>query len=607
MLDQAITQLISMEQDWDPTQLVEDFIHQIHLLASNSSFQYLKEILDENNSLRDRNSILSITNDENVKSLARIQQLLADESQRCGDRGTTIAELEKRVGEFDDSIKALKEESESAQAKLVEKGDEVSTLQDKLAGADIEREAHQMQLAEKEAVLTTTREELTGKDADLEAAKTQLADDETRINNLIDEAQKKGAEIETITAQLNEAVDGNSALKKDLEDKASELETLQADLGKAQSEIVAAKAAQEQTLKELEGVREEATLFRSKFENLDKLSFKMKTPPPVTTLHLGPGAVRGGPGPGRLLGRPVGEKWAPLRTHPRVSRMIPLPLSNSGSAKQMRTAALVGILGWACAQHLFQPTYLLQCNELCGVLASLADDDHARETYLRSVLLPVSPSRQKENGKKRIQQAVFDVLACVAPLLPKQRQEEVKSSLEAVCKHICGQWMRLQLLEEKIEPSFDAYDGDDWKLIELPVFSGTSAATSTPQPQDSADGGGGSSGESTGTCAVAEEGITDIEDIAAVLWPSFLSSREGESELLTEGIVVAKSQTRAAYHEEKAGLLLGFHRAARQIARKDRTKSFATAGEEMNGAKDFLRPGSGGGHESGEDEDGDEG
>lgn len=303
-----------------------------------------------------------------------------------------------------------------------------------------------------------------------------------------------------------------------------------------------------------------------------------------------------------------GEKWAPLRAHPRVSRMIPLPLSNSGEAKQMRVAALVGILGWVCAQHIFQPTYLLQCNELCGVLASLADDDHARETYLRSVLLPVSPSRQKENGKKRIQQAIFDVLACVAPLLPKSRQEEVKSSLEAVCKHICGQWMRLQLLEEKIEPSFDAYDGDDWKLIELPVFSGTSAVPLTPQPQDGGSGGGSSGGDSTGTCAVVEEGITDIEDIAAVLWPSFLSSRDGESELLTEGVVVAKAQTRAAYHEEKAGLLLGFHRAARQIARKDRTKSFATAGEEMNGAKDFLRPGSGGGHdESGEEEDGDEG
>lgn len=283
MLDQAIPELTSMEQDWDPTQLVEDFMHQIHILASNSSFQYLKEVLEENNSLRDRNGILSITNDENVKSLARIQQLLADESQRCGERGTTIAELEKRVEGFDDSIQALKEESESAQAKLVEKGNEVSSLQDKLAGTDIEREAHQMQLAEKEAILTSMREELSGKDTELEAAKTQLADDEARITNLIDETQRKSAEIEAIASQLNEAVDGNTALKKDLEDKASELVTLQADLGKTQSEIVAAKEAQEQTLKELEGVREEATLFRSKFENLDKLSFKMKTPPPVTT------------------------------------------------------------------------------------------------------------------------------------------------------------------------------------------------------------------------------------------------------------------------------------------------------------------------------------
>ncbi|KAK7967549.1 uncharacterized protein PG986_001826 [Apiospora aurea] len=621
MLDQAITQLRTMEQDWDPTQLVEDFIHQTQLLASNSSFQYLKEILDENNSLRDRNSILSITNDENVKSLARIQQLLADESQRCGDRGAIIAELEKRAEELDNNIKALKEESESAQAKLSEKGGEVSALQDRLAGADIERETHQLQLAAKEGVLTTAREELSSKDAELETAKTLLANTESQISNLIDETEKKTREIEAITSQLNEAADGNSALKKELEEKTSELATLQVDLQKAQSEIVTAQEAQEQTLKELEGVREEAAFFRSKFENLDKLSFKMKTPPPVTTQqHLNSmftaaytwalELFAGDLDPAAFSGALSGEKWAPLRTHPRVSRLIPLPLSNSAKAKRMRVAALVGILGWVCAQHLFQPTYLLQCNELCGVLASLADDNHGRETYLRSVLLPVSPSRQKENGKKRIQQAVFDILACVAPLLPKSRQEDVKSSLEAVCKHICGQWMRLQLLEEKIEPSFDAYDGDDWKLIELPVFGGSVAA---PPPHDNnADGGGGgggsSSGESVGTCAVAEEGIGDIEDIAAVLWPSFLSSRDGASELLTEGVVIAKAQTRAAYHEEKAGLLLGYHRAARQVARKDRTKSFATAaGEDMSGAKDFLRPGSGAGREGGEEEDGDEG
>ncbi|KAK8111983.1 uncharacterized protein PG998_008440 [Apiospora kogelbergensis] len=620
MLDQAITHLTSMEQDWDPTHLVEDFIHQTQLLASNSAFQYLKDILEENNSLRDRNSILSITNDENVKSLARIQQLLADETQRCGERDASLAELEKRAAEFDEKIRLLKEESESTQAKLAGKDDEVSALQDKLAGADIEREAHQLQLAAKDGELTTARDELSNKDADLEATKMQLAENEAHINNLIEEAQTKSGKIDNIISQLNEAIDDNSASKQELEDKASELDTLQADLGKAQSEIVAARENQEQTLKELKEVRDEAAFFRTKFENLDKLSFNMKTPPTVTTQQQlnsmftaaytwASELFAADLDPAAFSGASSGEKWAPLRTHPRVSRLIPLPISNSAEAKRMRVAALVGVLGWTCAQHMFQPTYLLQCNELCGVLASLADDDHDRETYLRSVLLPVSPSRQKENGKKRIQQAVFDVLACVAPLLPKARQEEVKSSLEAVCKHICGQWMRLQLLEEKIEPSFDAYDGDDWKIIELPAFDGSTDATSSHQQDNEARGGGGSSsGESTGTCAVAE-GITDIDDIAAVLWPSFLSSRDGESELLTEGFVVAKAQTQQAHHEEKAGLLLGFHRAARQIARKDRTKSFATTpgvGEEA--PKDFLRPGSGdGAHESGEEGEGDEG
>lgn len=273
-----------------------------------------------------------------------------------------------------------------------------------------------------------------------------------------------------------------------------------------------------------------------------------------------------------------GTIWAKIRNHGRVNRIIPLPLSNTREAKQMRICAVLAIVAWSLAQYIFQPTYLLQCNELSDLLAGLADDDPVREHYLRSVLLPVSPSKQKSNGKKRIEQVVVEVFASVSPVLPNSKHDEFRSSLETMCKQICGQWMRLQLLEEKIEPSFDAYDDEDWKLLQLPFFGDANA-----EPVDE-----GAATES----AIADDDrykpVGDIEDIAAVLWPSFLSFRGGESELVTEGFVLNKAQVKPAYNEEKAALLQGIHRAARQISRKDRTKSFVTNGEDMSAVKSFL-------------------
>lgn len=270
--------------------------------------------------------------------------------------------------------------------------------------------------------------------------------------------------------------------------------------------------------------------------------------------------------------------WAKIRVHGRVNRIIPLPLSNTREAKQMRICAVLAIVAWALAQYIFQPTYLLQCNELSDLLDGLADDDPVREHYLRSVLLPVSPSRQKANGKKRIEQVVVEVMACISPVFPSSRHEELRGSLETICKSICGQWMRLQLLDEKVEPSFDAYDEEDWKMLNLP-------------PINNDDEGGAALGIPATESAIVDDdryqAVGDIEDISAVLWPSFLSFRGGESELLTEGFVLNKAQVKPAFNEEKAALLQGIHRAARQMSRKDRTKSFVTNGEDMS-IKAFL-------------------
>jgi hypothetical protein len=176
------------------------------------------------------------------------------------------------------------------------------------------------------------------------------------------------------------------------------------------------------------------------------------------------------------------------------------------------------------------------------------------------------------------------------------------------------------LLEEKIEPSFDAYDDEDWRLLHLPCFGASSkeqAQGDSPEASDEIPDGSSDNSEGTGddpyssgdnsaaeSAITDDHGVGDIDNIAAVLWPSFLSSRAGESELLTEGFVLSKTQVKAAYDEERAGMLQGVHRAARQMARKDRAKSFATTGgDELGSLRSFLPldPESGGGSEGGGD------
>ncbi|KAK9772499.1 hypothetical protein SCAR479_10872 [Seiridium cardinale] len=536
-----------MMAEGDPSTLLESFIRHVQALAQDDSYQYLKGVLEENSTLKERNHILNITNDENHRTISKLQQQLDDSAKHGEEQTEEIATLNHDKSLLGEKVALLESDAETTKAQLNENADEISRLQ-----------------------------------GDLSEKNTEL--------------ENTNAELESTKTQLDESKDECSKLQADVNFRDSEIEGLKVSLDEEKSALAASQAAHEETTKELQATREDLEAKNTRLGELNALSFKMKSPPQEQThqqLHsMFTMAYKWAENlfvddleESAFVTPSSGTIWAKIRNHGRVNRIIPLPLSNTREAKQMRISAVLAILAWSLAQYIFQPTYLLQCNELSDLLAGLADDDPVRENYLRSVLLPVLPSKQKANGKKRIEQVVVEVYAAVSPVLPNGRHEEFRSSLESICKQVCGQWMRLQLLDEKIEPSFDAYDDEDWKLLSLPAFDGNDTETAAAEAGTVAD-------DAATESAIAEDdryqGVGDIEDIAAVLWPSFLSFRGGESELLTEGFVLNKAQVKPAYNEEKAALLQGIHRAARQISRKDRTKSFVTNGEDMGVVKSFL-------------------
>ncbi|KAI0127205.1 hypothetical protein BJ170DRAFT_595083 [Xylariales sp. AK1849] len=526
-----------MVEDSDPSQLLESFIRHVQTLATDTSYQYLKGILEDNATLKDRNNVLSITNEENFKTLAKLQQQLADEAKRNDEQNAEVVNLTTENADLTKKVTTLEGEAETTRAQLNESTEEISKLET----------------------------DLIDRDAEIQKTTSQLTESTDEIARFEGELSDSGVEIETLKTGLHDARDENTRLQADVSFRDSEIEGLKACCEEERMNLAAASQQHLHTMFTLAYKWAEG-LFT---DDLDQGVFVASS-----SAH-----------------------WAKIRNHNRVNRIIPLPLSNSPEAKQMRIAAILAILAWSFARYIFQPSYLLQCNELSDLLSGLADDEPARETYLRSVLLPVLPSKQKANGKKRIEQVVLDVFACVKPVLAEGKQAALRVSLENMCKQVCGQWMRLQLLEEKIEPSFDAYDDEDWKLLQLPFFDDATPGDATnggpeeagDDPEDAA-ANPECSGNNSSDSAMTDDSISDIEDIAAIVWPSFLSFRGGESELLTEGFVLDKSQVKVAYHEEKAALLQGIHRAARQITRRDRTKSFATNGEEVAQAKAFLPP-----------------
>lgn len=255
----------------------------------------------------------------------------------------------------------------------------------------------------------------------------------------------------------------------------------------------------------------------------------------------------------------------------------------------MRIAAVLGICAEALNRYIFQPTYLLEDNKLPNLLTELGEDDPVRESYLRSVLLPVQPDKQRENGQIRAGHVATDVVDCTGSMLPNEGREGFQSSLENVCKEACDQWMRLQELEVKVELDFETDDADEWTLLPFPLPDGETQ-------RQKANGDAISAGNNSKQPAQAQDQPkVDLKDIRVVVWPAFLLPKDGEMGLLQKGFVLGETQIKAARDEQNAALLQGTRRAVRQGIRRARTFSMSMADGETNPKGAFLSTGGGGG------------
>ncbi len=244
---------------------------------------------------------------------------------------------------------------------------------------------------------------------------------------------------------------------------------------------------------------------------------------------------------------------------------LPLPHSDSSSAKSMRAVIILSVMAQAFVRYIFTPTYLLsEAGELDKVLALLAEHDSSHELFARSVLLGILAHNEIHMISSRVTGMVEDVFAHTQPIISPDRVDGFKSGLKNVAEKGAQTWSRFQRSKThfKVTCEVDNDAGWGWNTLKLPVES--AKALKDPLPLEPGDA-------------------------VVTVFPQVLAVEATADVLISPGIVAAKSQFTEAEEElrlEKASLAAAVKQNSTRSRPRTREGSHAqgsTSGPTPNG------------------------
>lgn len=244
------------------------------------------------------------------------------------------------------------------------------------------------------------------------------------------------------------------------------------------------------------------------------------------------------------------DAWEALRAVVRH----PVPSTNTFSAKRMRGAAFLAVLGKELSQNVFQPTWFVFGDPF--LMWNLANSDPAREAHLRSVLLAAQTDQQHSIG----QQCVHKVLGYVQFLVAEEKRQAFKLGLEKVCREACEHWSHLQRLQKVCLPDRLVDVAEDWSVFpwptdQLQASKGSQVngnAVNGSAPKSNGQGkqvNGKSHGSLPSSPATPEAPVSSVEDVIHAVWPYFLSDSQT---VLKKGWCLTKAQIGEAESEDPA-------------------------------------------------------
>lgn len=165
--------------------------------------------------------------------------------------------------------------------------------------------------------------------------------------------------------------------------------------------------------------------------------------------------------------------WEKLRrkTELNLRHHVRLSPSNSPAAKRMRLAVFLAALSREINKHIFQPTYIFpQDDQLRNVLNQLAETDHEKESFCRSLLVSINHEAQMKELQSRIQFIAATVTSYLSDFLPENRFLELRVSVENVLKRAADVWSPIQRAVLRYEPDFEPtrWKDYDWEPFGLP-------------------------------------------------------------------------------------------------------------------------------------------
>ncbi|KAG5977665.1 hypothetical protein E4U55_006630 [Claviceps digitariae] len=277
--------------------------------------------------------------------------------------------------------------------------------------------------------------------------------------------------------------------------------------------------------------------------------------------------------------------WEDIRNHASIQHITPLCASNSRAARRMRVAAGLAAYGKALDRYVFKPVYMTSSSdEIDHMLNALWKDDPAHEFFVRSVLLKVLPQAQNRKKQARVKEAAEHVHKALDLFISAAQKEHFKAGIEVLCEHICEAWMQIQLLQERVRPSFSfSYHGVWRPLPESPLSSLSAAAPSASQNYQYNNHGSNSNSNSNSNNRPEKDQQPRRQDFGKVVWPSFLyhhpQDEDEDEELLLPGYLLTDAQTADAENEEES---------PRRLARRSNRNKEQAGGKKRRDSGIFL-------------------
>lgn len=246
---------------------------------------------------------------------------------------------------------------------------------------------------------------------------------------------------------------------------------------------------------------------------------------------------------------------------------IPCLNSNTSEAKCMRIAAALRTAADALERYIFQPTYLLENNDLCEILSDLAEEDPSREAHIRAVLQPIQPS--SDSVTNRIRKCVEEIDVCIRPMVLDGKQREFRVALSEACEQVHRDWARLQKHKGRIEVSFDANSAEKWNLLTGYILKDLRKAPSSGDSSVNSNDGQTANRRSLWS--------VDFNQTGYVVWPTFIFEVADE-QWTTPCVVLSLEQIARARDEQNS------HRGKRKNSRRESTSMSSSEGAKVDGS-----------------------